>query len=223
MAIIFQENWPGTTLDTSKWTQTGGGLYVDNGKIAVDNSGQGYMVVSTNGKFTLTPTQQTTFEFSNSFVNSQADLALIINDIATGNVILAYCSENYSAMGLAIYANGIFGNGSWTQTGGTISPGTYYYKVVIDDTQITISQGPSYGDYSTRSVTRSLLTGIFGRNLYFDLYAERFDSAFYSLTVQSGSPTPTSNIASINGVPYADIKTINGVATADMKTFNGLS
>lgn len=155
MAVLFQENWNGSSIDTSTWTVVSGSYSV------ASNSLTGYFDMNTRGKKSFTCSSKTIIEFSTQNLNSSQDINFALDESTNySNSIGFYCNENFYDQGLRMDFAGSFGSG-YTNIGGDLTT-RQYYKVTLEGTSVKIQQGSSYGTYD-RELVRTANTTTTGK------------------------------------------------------------
>lgn len=184
MALLFQENWNGSSLDTGTWTQTWGTAPTVSSNVLRSGT-SGYMDINTQGKASFTVTGETTIEFATTNLNASQDTAFILKDVSnTANSLLCYCNENYYNQGIRIDVGGVFANGSYINTGGDQTT-KQYYKIVLNGTSFYLQQGSVYGG-NDRNLTKTLGASCEGYTFFITLNTNNGSngqSDFYPITV----------------------------------------
>ena len=160
-AVVFNEDFNGTALDSSKWREYRYGS--ETVSVASGNAHFGSKTfASTCGKYTFLGTGGIVVESRMAGQGGNRDTYMELVEVATGNSIRVG-DTNYFGMGLYTYGSGLFSAG---QAGnGTSVSGLMEYRFTANGTSVTIERGATLANITeTRTIT--VPTSIAGKTFF---------------------------------------------------------
>lgn len=229
MALIFSDNFTGTTIDTTKWTETDpASCIAQNDTLNITNNH------TAKARFANKLQSVSTVSSSNAVAQAYINWTDPTTQEALCGMFLYKDANNYAYVGSrssgGTYRLLIQSGGSQVYTlDGNIAQNKDV-KITFDGTSVKFW----YWNGSAWTQMGTTQTYNLGANCGVVLSTEdstsftgadvvSFDNLYLSDADYSTQYPITTSIKTINGLAIGSVKTVNGLAVASMKTFNGLS